>query len=70
MCLRIVTVAGDLYELPEQHLIMKTHLKNEAIIILSDETTYFEEIEQVMKIRNFTKQHSISTLSASILGSL
>ena len=66
MRLRVVTVAGDLHGASEQKLILETHTNKEAIIILSDETPYFDEIEQAMKIRKFTKQRNISQLSLTV----
>ncbi len=62
VCLKIITQAGELYDKTEREILMTSGLSKEAIIILSDETPYFEEIEQAMKIIKFTKQRNISEL--------
>lgn len=66
MCLRIVTVASDLYGSGDQNLIMKSQVNNEVIVVLSDETPYFDELEQAMKIRKYVKQRNVSHLPESI----
>lgn len=66
MRLRIVTVASDYYSAPEQRLLMDSQINNEAIVLLDDETPYFEELEQAMKIRKYVKQKNVSQLSESI----
>ena len=66
MRLRIVTVASDYYGAPEQRLIMDSQVNNEAIVVLSNETPYFEELEQAMKIRKYVKQKNVSQLPESI----
>ena len=66
MRLRIVTVASDYYGAPDQRLIMDSQVNNEAIVVLSNETPYFEELEQAMKIRKYVKQRNVSQLPESI----
>ncbi|CAK7023800.1 MAG: hypothetical protein EUB_02247 [Eubacterium sp.] len=66
MRLRIVTVASDYYGVPEQRLIMDSQVNNEAIVVLSNETPYFEELEQAMKIRKYVKGRNVSQLPESI----
>lgn len=66
MRLRIVTIASDYYGAPDQRLIMDSQVNNEAIIVLSNETPYFEELEQAMKIRKYVKQRNVSQLPESI----
>ena len=66
MRLRIVTVASDYYGAPDQRLIMDSQVNNEAIVVLSNETPYFEELEQAMKIRKYVKQKNVSQLPESI----
>ncbi len=66
MRLRIVTVASDLYGAGEQRLIMDSQVNNEVIVVLSDETPYFDELEQAMKIRKYVKQRNVSQLPESI----
>lgn len=66
MRLRILTVASDYYNAPDERLIMDSQVNNEAILVLSGETPYFDELEQAMKIRKYAKQRNISQLSESI----
>lgn len=66
MRLRIVTVASDLYGAGDQRLIMDSQVNNEVIVVLSDETPYFDELEQAMKIRKYVKQRNVSQLSDRI----
>ena len=51
MRLRIVTVASDLYGVGDQRLIMDSQVNNEAIVVLSADTPYFDELEQAMKTK-------------------
>ncbi len=64
--LRFVTVASDYYNAPEQKLIMDSQVNNEAIILLSGEVQYFEELETAAKIRKYVKQKNVSQLPESI----
>ena len=66
MRMRIVTIASDYYGAPDQRLILDSQVNNEAIIVLSNETPYFEELEQAMKIRKYVKQRNVSQLPESI----
>ena len=66
MRLRVVTVASDYYGAPDERLIMDSQVNNEAIVVLSNETPYFEELEQAMKIRKYVKQRNVSQLPESI----
>ena len=66
MRLRIVTIASDYYGAPDPRLIMDSQVNNEAIVVLSNETPYFEELEQAMKIRKYVKQKNVSQLPESI----
>ncbi len=34
---------------------MDSQVNNEVIVVLSDETPYFDELEQAMKIRKYVK---------------
>ncbi len=62
MRLRIVTVASDLYGVGDQRLIMDSQVNNEAIVVLSADTPYFDELEQAMKIRKYVKQRNVSQM--------
>ncbi len=64
--LRFVTVASDYYHAPETKLIMDSQVNNEAIVLLSDEVLYFEELETAAKIRKYIKQKNVSQLPESI----
>ena len=64
--LQIVTVASDYYNAGEQRFIMDSHANNSAIILLSNETPYFEELEQAKKIRKYVKQKNVSALPLSV----
>lgn len=63
--LRLLTVASDLYSSGDQKLILMSSL-NEAIIKLSDEYPYFEEIENALKIRKYVKSRNVAQLPEAI----
>jgi len=64
--LRFVTVASDYYGAPKEKLIMDSQVNNEIIILLSDETPYFSEIEQAAKIRKYVNTKTVQQLPESI----
>jgi hypothetical protein len=64
--LRFVTVASDYYNAPEQKLIMDSLASNKAIVLLSNEVSYFEELETAAKIRKYIKQKNVSQLPEGI----
>lgn len=64
--LRIVTVASDHYKDSDQQLIMESQVNNEAIVVLSGDTPYYDELEQAMKIRKYVKQKNVSQLPETI----
>ena len=64
--LRLVTVAGDYYGAAEQQLKMDSQVNKEAILVLSNDLPYFEELEQAMKIRRYVKQRNVSQLPDNI----
>jgi hypothetical protein len=64
--LRFVTVASDYYYASEQKLIMDSRVNNEAIVVLSGDVQYFEELEMAAKIRKYIKQKNVSQLPESI----
>lgn len=66
MRLRVVTIASDYYAATDQRLILDSQVNNEAIVVLSNETPYFEELEQAMKIRKYIKRRNVSQLPESI----
>ena len=47
--LRLVTVAGDYYGAAEQQLKMDSQVNKEAILVLSNDLPYFEELEQAIR---------------------
>ena len=60
--LHILTEASDLYNAGDQRLIHQSGNGNEAIFVLSDEYSYFEELEQAKKIRKYIKSRNVSQL--------
>lgn len=64
--LRVITVASDHYKDSDQQLIMESQVNNEAIVVLSGDTPYYDELEQAMKIRKYVKQKNVSQLPESI----
>ncbi|MGI6252178.1 MAG: BREX system P-loop protein BrxC [Aminivibrio sp.] len=64
--LRFVTAAGDYTEASEYKLVMDSQTNSEAIILLSGEAQYFEEIETAAKIRKYIKQKNVSQLPETI----
>src|SRR5699024_7697948 len=64
--LRVITVASDHYKDSDQQLIMESQVNNEAIVLLSGDTPYYDELEQAMKIRKYVKQKNVSQLPETI----
>lgn len=66
VCLRFVTVASNYYTAPDAKLVADSFSNHEAIVLLSDEVHYFEELETAAKIRKYIKQKNVSQLPESI----
>ena len=64
--LRVITVASDHYKDSDQQLIMESQVNTEAIVVLSGDTPYYDELEQAMKIRKYVKQKNVSQLPETI----
>lgn len=64
--LRILTVAGDLYNAGDQMLLMCSHRDNEAILRLSDKYPYFDDLERAAKIRKYVKSRNVAQLPEAI----
>ena len=64
--LRVITVASDHYKDSDRQLIMESQVNNEAIVVLSGDTLYYDELEQAMKVRKYVKMKNVSQLSESI----
>ena len=64
--LRVITVASDHYKDSDQQLIMESQVNNEAIVVISGDTPYYDELEQAMKIRKYVKQKNVSQLPETI----
>lgn len=64
--LRFVTVISDYHNAPEQKLKADSLSNNEAIVLLSREAQYFEDLETAAKIRKYIKRKNVSQLSDSI----
>lgn len=63
MKLRFLTVATDAIEKTELRLM--TDSDNQAIVVLGD-TSYYEALENAMKIRKYIKQRNVSQLPKSV----
>ena len=66
MRLKLLTVAGNSGEIDEPSLIMESQANSEAIVILTDDAPYFDELEQSMKIRRYIKQRNTAHLAESV----
>ena len=64
--LRVLTVASDLYTSPDQMLLMKSNVDNEAILVLSDKYPYFDDLESAAKIRKYVKSRNVAALPEAI----
>lgn len=64
--LRILTVAADLYTAGEQALLMRSGMDNEAILVLSDNYPYFDDLENAAKIRKYAKNRNVAELPEAI----
>lgn len=64
--LRILTVASDLYNAGDQTLIMQSGNNNEAILLLSDNYPYFDDLENAAKIRKYVKSRNVAQLPEAI----
>lgn len=64
--LRILTVAADLYTAGEQALLMRSGMDNEAILVLSDNYPYFDDLENAAKIRKYVKNRNVAELPEAI----
>lgn len=64
--LRVITVASDHYKDSDQQLITESQVNNEAIVVLSSDTPYYDELEQAMKIRKYVKKKNVSQLPETI----
>ena len=65
MRLRIVTAAADFLEGGEARLLMESQINNEAIVVLSADTPYYDELEQAMRIRKYVKKRNVSQMPES-----
>ncbi len=63
MKLRFLTVATDAIEKENAHLMMSS--KGQAIVVL-DDTTYYESLENAMKIRKYVKQRNVAQLPKTV----
>lgn len=64
--LRIITVASDYYNSDGQMLLMKSSIDNEAILVLSNANSYFDELENAAKIRKYVKSRNVAQLPEAI----
>lgn len=66
ICLRFITVASDIYSTDDAAFLMQSSAGNEAIIVLSDQYPYFEELENAMKIRRYVIGKNVAQLPEAI----
>lgn len=64
--LRIVTAASDYSKASEGKMIMDSQVNNEAIVLLSSNVKYFEELEEAARIRKYIKQKNVNNVPASV----
>ena len=64
--LRFITDATDMHNTPEQNLIMKSNVDNEAIFLLSEKYPYFDDLEAAAKIRKYVKSRNVAQLPEAI----
>jgi hypothetical protein len=64
--LRFLTAASGGTQAGDQKWMLESHANNEAIVLLSDENPYFEELEEAAKIRKYVKQRNVSQLPESL----
>lgn len=64
--LRVVTIANNEYSGHELQPIIDSRTNNEAIVMMSREVQYFEELETAAKIRKYIKQKNVSQLPQSV----
>lgn len=64
--LRILTIAADLYTAGEQALLMRSNVDNEAILVLSDQYPYFDDLESCAKIRKYVKSRNVAQFPEAI----
>lgn len=60
MRLRILTIGSDWYQSSEQVFKERSSLKNEAILVLSDRYSYWEELVTAAKIRKFVRSRNFA----------
>ena len=64
--LRFITDATEMHKMPDQNLIMKSNVDNEAIFLLSDKYPYFDDLEAAAKIRKYVKSRNVAQLPEAI----
>lgn len=60
--LRFITSSYEYYSHEDAIFMMESNKNNEAIIVLSDEYKYFEELEMSMKIRGYVRGKNVNVL--------
>ena len=64
--LRIVTSVSDLHSAGDQSLLMRSSVDNEAILVLSDDYPYYNELENAAKIRKYVKTMNVAQMPEAI----
>jgi len=62
ICLRFITNASEIYSPDDAVFLQQSKSGSEAIIVLSDNYPYFEELEMSMKIRKYVMGKNINSL--------
>jgi hypothetical protein len=66
--LRLVTTVNDYHKAAKQKLLNDSQVNNEAIVVMSREVHYFEELETAARIHKYVKQKNVAHLPESIKG--
>ena len=64
--LRIVTGVSDLHNAGDQPLLMRSGVDNEAILVLSDDYPYYNDLEGAAKIRKYVKTINVAQMPEAI----
>lgn len=64
--LQFITVASEIYSTDDNIFQHKSGTNNAVIIVLSDNLSYFEELELAMKIRTYVKGKNVAQLPEAI----
>jgi hypothetical protein len=66
--LQIVTAAGDKSRASKEQLCLDSQINRAGIVVLANDTSYYEGLEQAAKIRKYIKQKNVAQLPESTQG--